>query len=206
MSGKIRDYLFYDSATSVCSDCLRRAEGKIIIQENNVYMDKLCYSCAKREKVLISDDADYYRRCREVYVKPSEMPERWNTPMKYGCPYDCGLSPSHEQHSCLTLIEVTDHCNLKCPICYADSGPERKEDYRTLEHIIEMLDAVVENELEPDVIQISGGEPTLHPNFFEILDAVRERPVKHLMVNTNGLRIANEPEFAARLADYNPGF
>ena len=206
MSGKVRDYLFYDSATSVCSDCLRRTEGKIIIQENNVYMDKLCYSCAKREKVLLSDDADYYRRCREVYVKPSEMPERWNTPMKYGCPYDCGLCPSHEQHSCLTLIEVTDHCNLKCPICYADSGPERKEDYRTLEHIVAMLDAVVENELEPDVIQISGGEPTLHPNFFDILDAVRERPVKHLMVNTNGIRIANEPEFAARLAEYNPGF
>ena len=139
MSGKVRDYLFYDSATSVCSACLRRAEGKIIIQENNVYMDKLCYSCAKREKVLLSDDAEYYRRCREVYVKPSEMPERWNTPMKYGCPYDCGLCPSHEQHSCLTLIEVTDHCNLKCPICYADSGPERKEDYRSLEHIIQML-------------------------------------------------------------------
>ena len=88
MSGKDRDYLIYESATSVCSACLRRAEGKIIIQENNVYMDKLCYSCAKREKVLLSDDAEYYRRCREVYVKPSEMPERWNTPMQYGCPYD----------------------------------------------------------------------------------------------------------------------
>ncbi len=169
-------------------------------------MDKICYSCGKREKVLISDDIEYYRRCREVYVKPSEMPEKWNTPMKYGCPYDCGLCPSHEQHSCLTLIEVTDHCNLKCPICYASSGPERKEDYRTLEHIIQMLDAVVENELEPDVIQISGGEPTLHPDFFAILDAVKERPVQHLMVNTNGIRIANEPEFAERLAGYAPGF
>ncbi len=206
MSGRMRDYLFYDTATSVCSDCLRRVEGKIIIQDQNVYMDKLCYSCGKREKVLISDDADYYRRCREVYVKPSEMPERWNTPMKYGCPYDCGLCPSHEQHSCLTLIEVTDHCNLKCPICYADSGPERKEDYRSLEHIIQMLDAVVANELEPDVIQISGGEPTLHPDFFAILDAVKERPIRHLMVNTNGIRIANEPEFAERLAAYMPGF
>ncbi len=206
MSGRMRDYLFYDTATSVCSDCLRRTEGKIIIQDQNVYMDKLCYSCGKREKVLISDDADYYRRCREVYVKPSEMPERWNTPMKYGCPYDCGLCPSHEQHSCLTLIEVTDHCNLKCPICYADSGPERKEDYRSLDHIIQMLDAVVENELEPDVIQISGGEPTLHPDFFAILDAVKERPIRHLMVNTNGIRIANEPDFAERLAAYMPGF
>ena len=206
MSGKVRDYLFYDSATSVCSTCLRRSEGKIIIQENNVYMDKMCYSCGKREKVLISDDADYYRRCREVFVKPSEMPERWNTPMKYGCPYDCGLCPSHEQHSCLTLIEITDHCNLRCPICYADSGPHRKQDYRSLEHVIQMLDAVVANELEPDVIQISGGEPTIHPDFFSILDEVKARPIQHLMVNTNGLRIAQEPEFAERLATYKPGF
>ena len=206
MSGRVRDYLFYDTATSVCSECLRRADGKIIIKDNSVFMDKLCYSCGKKEKVLLADDAEYYRKSREVYVKPSEMPEKWNTPLKYGCPYDCGLCPSHEQHSCLTLIEITDHCNLRCPICYASSGPERHQDYRTFEHVVQMLDAVVENEVEPDVIQISGGEPTLHPDFFKILDEAKARPIKHIMVNTNGIRIANEPEFAARLADYMPGF
>ena len=206
LSERVRDYLFYDTATSVCSSCLRRAEGKIIIRDDSVFMDKLCYACGKREEVLLADDAEYYKRCREVYVKPSEMPEKWNTPMKYGCPYDCGLCPSHEQHSCLTLIEITDHCNLRCPICYASSGPERHQDYRTFEHVVQMLDAVVENEGEPDVIQISGGEPTLHPDFFRILDEAKARPIRHVMVNTNGIRIANEPEFAARLADYMPGF
>jgi len=206
VSGKIRDYLFYDTATSVCGSCLRRAEAKVLIRDDSVFMDKLCYGCGKRSEVLISDDADYYRRCREVFVKPSEMPERWNTPMKHGCPYDCGLCPSHEQHSCLTIVEVTDHCDLRCPICYAGSGPEHVDAYRTLEHVIEMLDAVVDNEGEPDVVQISGGEPTLHPEFFAILDAAKERPIQHLMLNTNGIRIANEPEFAERLASYMPGF
>ena len=205
MSGRIRDYLFYDTATSVCADCLRRVEAKVIIKDDMVFMDKLCYSCAKSEKVLLADDAEYYRRCRETYVKPSEMPEKWNTPMKYGCPYDCGLCPSHEQHSCLTLIELTDHCNLNCPICYASSGTHRSDSYRTLEHIVQMLDAIVENEGEPDVVQLSGGEPTLHPDFFEILDACKERPIKHLMINSNGIRIANEPEFVERLAKYSPG-
>jgi len=206
LSGRVRDYLFYDTVTSVCSSCLRRSDGKVIIRGDSVFMDKLCYSCGNREEVLISDDADYYRRCREIYVKPSEMPEKWNTPLKYGCPYDCGLCPSHEQHSCLTLIEITDHCNLRCPICYASSGPERHQDYRTLEHVVQMLDAVVENEVEPDVIQISGGEPTLHPDFFEILDEAKSRPIRHLMVNTNGIRIANDPDFARKLAEYMPGF
>jgi uncharacterized radical SAM superfamily Fe-S cluster-containing enzyme len=69
-----------------------------------------------------------------------------------------------------------------------------------------MLDCVVRNEREPDIVQISGGEPTIHPQFFEILDAAKRRPIKHLMVNTNGIRIAQEPDFARRLKDYLPGF
>lgn len=77
-------------------------------------------------RVRIADDVDYYRRCREVLIKPTEMPQRYNTPVQYGCPYNCGLSTDHEQHSCLTLIEVCDFCNLRCPVCYASSGPDRQ--------------------------------------------------------------------------------
>ena len=157
------------------------------------------------QTVLIADDIDYYRRCREVFLKAPEMPNRFNTPVKWGCPYDCGLCSDHQQHSCLTLIEITDHCNLECPVCYAASGPGRPE-YRSLQQIERMLDAVVENEGRPDVVQISGGEPTLHPDFFRVLDMAKARPIQHLMVNSNGIRIAREPDFARRLADYMPGF
>jgi uncharacterized radical SAM superfamily Fe-S cluster-containing enzyme len=134
-----------------------------------------------------------------IYIKPPEMPLRFNTPMKFGCPYDCGLCPDHMQHSCLTVVEITDHCNLRCPVCYADSGPHRPG-FRDLATVERMLDAVVANEGEPDVVQLSGGEPTLHPELFAILDAARRRPIKHLMLNTNGIRIANELGFAERLA------
>ena len=68
-----------------------------------------------------------------------------------------------------------------------------------------MLDALVASEGEPDLVQLSGGEPTLHPQFFEILDAAKARPIRHLMINTNGLRIAREPGFAERLAEFMPG-
>lgn len=201
---RVRPYLFYDLAVSICSTCLRRVEGKIVIDETRVVLDKWC-PVHGRERVLLSDDPAYYRLCREVYVKAPEMPRRFNTPVKYGCPYDCGLCPEHMQHSCLSLIEVTDRCNLACPICYADSGPHRKTQ-RSLTEIEAMLDAVVANEGEPDVVQISGGEPTIHPDFWAILDAARARPIKHLMVNTNGVRIAREAGFAKRLASYAPGF
>jgi uncharacterized radical SAM superfamily Fe-S cluster-containing enzyme len=90
-------------------------------------------------------------------------------------------------------------------VCYAESGPARPH-YRTLAQIESMLDAVVANEREPDVVQISGGEPTLHPQFFEVLDAARRRPIRHLMVNTNGVRLARERAFAERLATYRPAF
>src|SRR5277367_2504851 len=75
----------------------------------------------------------------EVFIKTPEMPQVYNTPVKWGCPYDCGLCTDHEQHSCLTLVELTDSCNLRCPVCYASSGPERTT-HRPLALIAKMLD------------------------------------------------------------------
>ena len=204
MTSLTRPYLYYDAVVSVCTTCFRKIDGKIVFEEGRVWMLKHCAAHGS-ERVLISDDVEYYRQCREVYLKPPEMPLRRNTPIKYGCPYDCGLCPDHEQHSCLSLVEITDACNLRCPICYAGSGPERQT-HRSLEQVERMLDAVVANEGEPDVVQISGGEPTIHPQFFEILDAAKKRPIRHLMVNTNGVRIARDREFAKRLGSYKPFF
>jgi hypothetical protein len=155
-------------------------------------------------KVLIADDAEYYKNIRN-YNKPSEMPYTFNTKTHYGCPYDCGLCPDHEQHSCLTIVEVTDRCNLTCPTCYAGSSPTYGR-HRTLDEIKKMMDAVVRNEKEPDVVQISGGEPTIHPQFFEILDYAKTLPIKHLMLNTNGIRIAKEKDFVEKLKTYAPDF
>lgn len=197
-----RPYLFYELTNSLCHYCLRKVEAKVVIQDGRVYLDKWCPE-HKLKRVLISTDAEYYKLSRQT-LKPGQMPVKFNTPIKYGCPFDCGLCPDHEQHSCLTLIEITDQCNLTCPICYSESSPYRG--HRSFEQIEFMLDCVVRNEGEPDVVQISGGEPTIHPDFFKILDAAKARPIKHLMVNTNGIRIANDAAFAERLATYMPGF
>ena len=202
MSRKNRPWLFYDTTASVCATCLRQVEAKIIIKGEEVFLEKWC-SAHGFERTLICDDAEYYRLCREVYVKHPEMPEQFNTKMLYGCPYDCGLCPDHMQHSCLSVVEITDSCNLTCPVCYAESAPHQS--HHSLSDVIAMLDAVVANEGEPDVVQISGGEPTLHPDFFAILDAAKSRPIKHLMVNTNGITIATDAAFAEKLVAYAPG-
>ncbi len=198
-----RKYTYYDFTLSLCPDCLKRIDAKIVFEDGKVFMLKRCPEHG-RSKVLIADDIEYYKNIRN-YNKASETPHHFNTKTDYGCPYDCGLCPDHEQHSCLTVVEVTDRCNLTCPTCYAGSSPTYGR-HRTLEEVKNMLDAVVKNEKEPDVIQLSGGEPTLHPEFFEILDYAKTLPIKHLMVNTNGLKIAKDFEFAKRLKDYTPDF
>jgi 7,8-dihydro-6-hydroxymethylpterin dimethyltransferase len=198
-----RNWIYYDYTISLCSKCLRRVSAKIVFENDKVLMIKNCPDHG-HEQTLIATDIEYYKRIRN-YNKRSEIPLKFNTPTLYGCPYDCGLCPDHEQHSCLTLIEVTDRCNLTCPTCYAESSPTFGR-HRTLDEITKMLDVIVANEGNPDVVQLSGGEPTIHPDFFEILDEAKKRPIKHLMLNTNGIRIAKEEDFVKRLATYMPDF
>lgn len=198
-----RPYTYYDFTLSLCSTCLRRVDAKIVFENGNVYMLKTC-SRHGFEKVLIATDIEYYKNIRN-YNKPSETPLKFNTKTHYGCPYDCGLCQDHEQHSCLTVIEITDRCNLSCPTCYAMSSPHYGR-HRTVEEVEKMLDIIVANEGEPDVVQISGGEPTVHPDFFAIMDIAKSKPIRHLMLNTNGIRIAKDLEFAKKLAGYAPDF
>ena len=156
------------------------------------------------QKTLIADDVGYWKSQRD-WLKPGDRPFRPHTATEHGCPYECGLCPDQEQHSCMALIEINDACNLTCPVCFADSAVGRGG-HRPMAEIEAMLDAIVASEGEPDLVQLSGGEPTLHPQFFEILAAAKARPIRHLMINTNGLRIAREAGFAERLAEFMPGF
>jgi len=198
-----RPYVFWGQTTSLCETCLSLVPAKIQIKDNEVWYEKRCEQHGV-QSTLISTDAAYWKLCKD-YIKPGDRPLALQSRTEFGCPYDCGLCPDHEQHSCLAIIEINEHCNLTCPVCFAESSPERSK-HLPLATVERMVDALVASEAEPDLIQISGGEPTLHPDFFAILDAVRARPVRHVMVNTNGLRIAHEPDFVARLAEQKRGF
>ena len=153
-------------------------------------------------KTLISDDLDYWR-AQKLWLKPGDRPLTAQTRTEAGCPFDCGLCPDHEQHSCLAILEINQACDLACPVCFADAANVHGS-HRPLAEIELMLDALVASEGEPDLVQLSGGEPTLHPDFFAILDAVKRRPVRHVMINTNGVRIAQDRAFVDRLASYKP--
>jgi len=200
---KAAPYLFHSQTTSLCETCLETVPAKVIIQDDKVYYQKRCRSHGVT-KTLISDDLDYWR-AQKLWLKPGDRPLTAQTRTEAGCPFDCGLCPDHEQHSCLALLEITEACDLACPVCFA-SAADHHGRHRTMAEIERMLDALVASEGIPDLVQLSGGEPTLHPQFFDILDAVEARPIRHLMINTNGVRIARDPAFVSRLATYKPAF
>jgi 7,8-dihydro-6-hydroxymethylpterin dimethyltransferase len=200
---KASPYVFLGQTTSLCEECLRLVPAKIIIQDDCVWYQKRCKDHGV-QKALISTDVAYYKACRD-YIKPGDRPLDFQTRTDLGCPYDCGLCPDHEQHSCLALIDVNEACNLTCPICFADSSVKHTA-HRPLAEIVRMMDALVKSEGEPDLLQLSGGEPTLHPDILQIIAEAKARPIRHIMLNTNGIRIAQDPEFVQALAAFKPGF
>lgn len=200
---KSAPYVFFGQTTSLCESCLQLVPAKILIEGEHVYYQKRCPDHGV-QKTLVSTDAAYFQLAK-TFLKPGDRPRQVYSRTDFGCPYDCGLCPDHEQHSCLAILEVNAHCNLTCPTCFASSSPAAK-DSRDLATIETMIDALVAAEGEPDLLQISGGEPTLHPQIFDILRLAKSKPIRHLMLNTNGLRIAREPDFVKRLAEFAPGF
>jgi len=198
-----RDYSFYGQTMSLCEVCLKLVHAKITIEGDNVFYLKRC-SEHGAQKTLISSDAAYFKSCKD-FIKPGDMPLKHQSRTHYGCPYDCGLCPDHEQHSCLALIEINDECNLTCPVCFADSSPQKTRN-RSLAEVDAMLETLVASEGNPDLVQISGGEPTIHPQIVEILKLCKTKPIRHVMLNTNGIRIARDPSFVAELAKLKPGF
>ena len=102
--------------------------------------------------------------------------------------------------TCLALIEIVNSCNLSCPTCYADSPVSKKVDAVPLNDLKRRIQGVIDRKGGIEILQLSGGEPTLHPQFFELLRWLQEHPkIDYVLLNTNGVRIANDEAFAHEL-------
>lgn len=196
-----RDYISNQATLSFCNNCKKLVQSSIIIKDGKVYVQKQCPDCNITES-LLEENASYYLN-RKNFDKPSTA-STVQTKLDKGCPYDCGLCPQHEQHTCIGLIEITNKCNLNCPFCYASSG---HGEFLSLEKIEEMMDFyIVSEKNQAEILQISGGEPTLHPQIFEILKLAKSKNFKYVMLNTNGLKIAQDSDFAKRISEiFNEG-
>lgn len=193
------DYVFLELTRSICPRCRRPIDAKLLARDNKVYMRKRCPDCGPFLALVYGDAEAYVALAR--YNKPGTIPLRHSTAAEHGCPHDCGLCPEHEQHACLGIIEVNSACDMDCPLCFADASPGFS---LTLEEVEAMLDGFVRSEGRPEVVQFSGGEPTLHPRILDFVRAAQARDIRFAMINTNGKRIARDQAFVRELAEVKP--
>ena len=193
------DYVFYELTRSICPVCRRVIDAKVLLRDNKVYMRKRCPEHGEFEGLVYGDAEAYTNHVR--YNKPGTLPLKFSTDIHHGCPHDCGLCADHQQHACLGIIEVNSACDMDCPLCFANAGAGYN---LTLEEVEAILDGFVETEGDPELVQFSGGEPSIHPQIIEMMQAAKDRNIRNVMLNTNGRRIANDDAFVEQLAEIQP--
>jgi len=185
---------------SLCPECLKVIDATIFEDDNTVYIKKECPEHGFFQDVYWSDYEQYERAKAFEYV--GEGVENPRTETKLDCPYDCGLCPQHKSHTALAIIDVTNRCNLRCPICFATAGTTGYVYEPTKEEIRKMLINLRNNKPVPaDALQFSGGEPTIREDLPELVKMAKEIGFKHVEINTNGLRLAASVDYCRVLKE-----
>jgi len=195
-AGCARESAFFAATRGLCNTCGSLVEAKIVFRSGKVWLEKLCSRHGPTE-ALVCSDVDWYRRSLS-FVKPGTPPEARAVPAYSGCPASCGLCPEHQQHTCLPVLEITDRCDLDCPICLVGRRGGRDLSVKQVKGI---LDGLVRCEGRLNMLNLSGGEPTLHPDFLRIVDAVRRPEIGIVSVSTHGLALLRNPDLIRELRD-----
>lgn len=179
--------------SSVCPVCLVRLPADIVREGPDYFLRKTCPTHGVFSAVVWRGDAPAFESWGD-YIPPSN--EAAN------CPAACGLCRDHVRKTCCALVEITSRCNLRCPVCFASSGdgssdPTVEELFKIFKHLAEAGNTFV---------QLSGGEPTVRDDLPEIVAAARKAGCDTVQLNSNGLRLGAEPEFAKALRDAGLSF
>jgi len=185
---------------TICPECFKVLDATIFEKDNKVYIEKTCPEHGKFQDLYWSDYEQYQRA--ERFRCDGDGLRNPRTEMKLDCPLDCGICPQHKSHTALAIIDVTNRCNLRCPVCFANAAtagyvyePSKKE-------IIGMLENFRRNDpVPPPALQFSGGEPTIRQDLFELIGAAKELGFHHVEVNTNGLRLAQSVDYCRGLLE-----
>lgn len=180
---------------SVCPVCLSRVPAQRVAEGDSVVLRKSCPEHGDFSTVVWRGLASYEEWGRSP-AGFSPPPKHLTATSGLGCPFDCGLCPEHRQRSCCVLLEVTSRCNLRCPVCFAEAGGTAADP--ALAEIggwLEMLRSLG----HPVNIQLSGGEPTLRDDLPEIVTLCKEKGLPFVQVNTNGIRLSQDPAYVRHL-------
>ncbi|MDR3641159.1 MAG: radical SAM protein [Humidesulfovibrio sp.] len=187
------------SATeALCPVCLKRLPATCELRGDAVWLCRVCPEHGKAEAVVWRGAPSFtsWRRAKTPSAPPVTA-----TAVGRGCPYDCGLCPEHGQHTCTAVVEVTQRCNLRCPVCYA-SASQADQDGAADAPAAELAARLADLRRTAGAcnVQLSGGEPTIRDDLPEIIRAARAQGFGLVQLNTNGLRLGREPGYARSLA------
>jgi uncharacterized radical SAM superfamily Fe-S cluster-containing enzyme len=191
-------------STSVCPECLKRVPMKIYEDNGVIYLEKTCPEHGKFEDVYWGD-AELFKWFYEEWYKAkycgTGLENPHTRPIK-GCPYDCGLCTQHKSHTVLGIIDVTNRCNMACPVCFAYAGAVNYVYEPSYEQIVDMIKLLRSNKpWACNALQFSGGEPTIRNDLPNLVSEAKKAGITHVEVNTNGLRLAEDIDYFKRLID-----
>lgn len=183
------------STESLCPVCLKLVDAELYEEKNQVFMNKACNDHGAFNE-LISSDAEFFKKMRRIHYERPQRVENPHCKNTSGCPYGCGLCDRHLSTPVMMNIDLTNRCNLNCPICFASSNTTG----RLCEITLEQLDMILDDAMHirpypPECIQLAGGEPTVHKDFIEAVRHVKASGVTHVQVASNGLKFSQSFEF-----------
>lgn len=189
------------TTTSLCKICKEAMPASIVALGSEVWMKKICAGHGPQE-VRISTSVEWYERVRatkQVFTPPKVFKKE----IELGCPFDCGPCTAHTQKVRLPVVTITSACNLDCPICYVHNKNDDAY-HMPLADFAMVLDHLrTDHGGELDLINLTGGEPTLHPQLFEMLEMAKAAGIHRITVCSNGIKLAKDEAFVERLAKYN---
>jgi uncharacterized radical SAM superfamily Fe-S cluster-containing enzyme len=185
---------------SLCPECAKIIDARLVERDGKVVMEKDCSEHGHFEDVYYSD-ADLYHMMEE-YAHDGVGVDNPYYPEAKECPTDCGLCQMHTSHTVLANVDLTNRCNLKCPICFANANAAGFIVEPTFDEVVEMLANLRRNSpVSTPSVQFAGGEPTVYPYFLEAVKVANELGFAQIQVATNGIRLAKEPGFAEKCVE-----
>jgi len=190
--------LHHSLTVSLCPVCLLRLPARREQIGDAVYLVKKCPEHGSFKTVIWRGPVPFSNWLRP---KRPSTPSQTFTTIDRGCPFDCGLCPDHRQHTCTALVEITRRCNLHCPVCFADAeAATGKTEDPSLARIGMFFDRIM-TASGPCNIQLSGGEPTVRADLAEIIALGRSKGFPFLQLNSNGLALAKDQNYAKILKE-----
>ena len=193
-----KDYTYFRTVRGMCRHCRKIAPARVFFHNGQVYQESLCPTC-HNSPALIASDKDWYLD-NVLSPLPDTSPLTGSHAPSKGCPHDCGPCQWHASPCQLPVISITNACNLRCPICFTYNRPDRLF-HMPVDRMQETVDKLIEHTGELDLVNITGGEPTLHPQLIEILKVCKRPEIGRITLNTNGITLAQDPALCKQLSD-----